>query len=551
MLARQKSRLDEVRRFYDDPLASSAEWISGTPTEVLITFPNVTSTLKARRPHVTQLSTSNAGVSLRALLAEEYCDVAATDVRATSCTSDWRHLRPGDVFVAIAEAVEDGHDYAAQAAQRGASALVCERPLPVFDVPQLVVSDSRVAYGRLCQALVGNPSRQMKVIGVTGTHGKTTVTRLLSSILRTAGASTGTLDSFGYYAGDEDHLPLGSALTAPVLARSLAHMGAAGTSHAVVEVSSRELSQQILAGVHLDAVCMTHIGRRHLDWHGSVENHRKATQRIFEYMHPDAIAILNADDTASVAVLSELNQPALTFGMKLPAEITAEIVEQYVNEQLFILSAGEDSVGVRTSLIGDHHVYNCLAAAAMALAYGIELPEIAHGLEAVDQLPGRMERVACGQDFAVLVDAADSPDALRVVLRAARSTTNGRVIGIYGSHDECDLSEYPAAGRVIGAMADVAAVTHGYPSDGSHRSCMELRTGFADSRKAQVILDRKEAIAWALNTARAGDTVVIAGMGERAHTPTEFDGELMNDSEIVKQLLWKRRTPMSHQRLAA
>jgi len=498
-----------------------------------------------------QLSTSNAGVSLRALLAEELRGKLGTDVRATSCTSNWRQLRPGDVFVAVAEADEDGHDFAEQAAQRGAAALICERPLPVFNVPQLVVSDSRVAYGRLCQALVGDPSRQLKIVGVTGTHGKTTVARLLSSIFRTAGASTGTFDSYGYYDGDEDRPPTGMMATAPVLARSLARMSAAGASHAVIEVSSRELSQQVLAGVDLDAACVTHISRRHLDWHGSVENHRQATRRILDHTHPDAVAILNADDPFSVAILSELNQPALTFGMKRPAEITAEIVEQYVNEQLFILSAGEDSVGVRTSIIGDHHVYNCLGAAAMGLAYGIELPEIARGLEAIDQLPGRMERVACGQDFAVLIDAADSPDALRVCLRAARSTTTGRVICVFGSHDECDLAEYPAAGRVIGAMADDAMVTHGYPSNGSHRSCMELRTGFVDSRKAHVVMDRSEAIARSLNDARPGDTVVIAGMGDRRHTPMETGDEMMNDCEIVKQLLGKRRAPIAHQRLAA
>jgi UDP-N-acetylmuramoyl-L-alanyl-D-glutamate--2,6-diaminopimelate ligase len=237
--------------------------------------------------------------------------------------------------------------------------------------------------------------------------------------------------------------------------------------------------------------------------------------------------------------------------MRLPAEITAEVIEQYVNEQLFILSAGDDSVGVRTSIIGDHHIYNCLAAAAMGLAYGIELPEIARGLEAVDVLPGRMERVMCGQDFAVLVDAADSPDALRACLRAARSASSGRVICVYGSHDECDLTDYPASGRVLGAMADVVAVTHGYPSDGSHRSCMELRTGFADRSKAHIVVDRTEAIANALREARSGDAVVIAGMGHRVHTSSAEDGELINDSEIVRHLLRGRRNPMSQLRLAA
>lgn len=500
---------------------------------------------------MTQLSTASAGVSLRAVLAEDLRGNRAPNVRATSCTSDWRQLRPGDVYVALADAEDDGHDHAAEATERGASAVICERPLPVFDVPQVVVPDTRVAYGRLCQALVGNPSRQIKVIGVTGTHGKSTVARLLTSIFHTAGGSAGTLDTFGYWDGDDDRPPTGTALSAPVLARSLAQMSAIGATHAVVELSSRELSQHVLAGVSLDAVCVTHVGRRHLGWHGSIENYRRAKRRIFEYMHPDAVAILNADDPTSVAMLSELYQPALTFGMRLPAEITAEIIEQHINEQLFVLSAGDDSVGVRTSLVGDHHVYNCLAAAAMALAYGIELPEIARGLEAVDRLPGRMERVMCGQDFAVFVDAADSPDALRVCLRAARRTTSGRVICVYGSHDESDTTEFPAAGRVMGAMADVAVVTHGYPSDGFHGSCMELRSGFADPRKAQVIVNRTEAIARALDDALSGDTVVIAGMGDRVHTPTDTDNELINDCEIVRQILRGRRTPMSHVRLAA
>jgi UDP-N-acetylmuramoyl-L-alanyl-D-glutamate--2,6-diaminopimelate ligase len=498
---------------------------------------------------VTELSNTSAGVSLRTLLGEEMRGVRAPNLRATSCTSDWRQLRPGDVFVALAGTDEDGHDHAAEATKRGAAAVICERPLPVFDVPQVVVKDSRVVYGRLCQALVGNPSLQLKVIGVTGTHGKTTVARLLSSVLRTAGGSVGTLDTFGYWDGDDDLPPSGGALTAPALARSLAQMNANGSTHAVVEVSSCELSQQVLAGVSLDAVCITQVGRRHLNWYGSVENYRRAKRRIFKYMHPDAVAVLNADDPTSVAMLSDLNQPALTYGMKLPSEITATIIEQHINEQVFVLSAGDDSIGVRTSIIGDHHVYNCLAAATMALAYGIELPEIARGLEAVDYLPGRMERVMCGQDFAAVVDAADSPDALRVSLRAARSSMTGRVICVFGAHDETD-AELQAIGRVMGAMSDVAVVTHGYPTDGSH-ACMEIRAGFAEPRRSQVILDRVEAIAAALHEAKPGDTVVIAGMGERGHTASTVDNTLFNDCEIVRQVLRDRLTATPHARLAA
>jgi UDP-N-acetylmuramoyl-L-alanyl-D-glutamate--2,6-diaminopimelate ligase len=281
---------------------------------------------------------------------------------------------------------------------------------------------------------------------------------------------------------------------------------------------------------------MTQVGRNHISWHGSVKNYRQAKRRIVEYLDGDGFAILNADDPLSVEILSELNHPALTYGMRLPAEITANVIEQHINEQLFVLSAGNDSVGVRTEMIGDHHVYNCLAAAAMALTYGIDLPAIARGLEAVEKLPGRMERVMCGQDYAVLVDAADSPDALRECFRAARTSTTGRLICVFGTHDDCDQAALPAIGRVLGAMTDVAFVTSQGAGDHSHRACMELRSGFAEPRRARVVIDRGEAIRTALDEARSGDTVVIAGMGERPHTP-DADGLYLNDYEMVRRAL--------------
>jgi UDP-N-acetylmuramoyl-L-alanyl-D-glutamate--2,6-diaminopimelate ligase len=483
-------------------------------------------------------------------MADEAGSAYVPDIRATSCTTSWRQVQPGDVFVAVSDAESDGHEDAVDAARRGAAAVICERPLPVFDVPQVVVRDSRIAYGRLCQALVGNPSRELKVIGVTGTHGKTTVARLLSAIFRAAGRTIGTLDSFGYWDGEEDRPASSEALSAPVLARSLAQMNAAGASHAVVEFSSRELSQHVLAGVTLDAVCLTNVVRNHVHWHGSLKNYRNAKRRIFDYLHPDGVAVLNADDPASVEILSNLNHPALTFGLRLPGEISGQIIEQYINEQTFVLSAGDDSVAVRTAIVGDHHVYNCLAAASMALAYGIDLPAIARGLEAVEGLPGRMERVICGQDFAVLIDAADSPDALRVCLRAARRTTAGRLTCVFGANEDSD--ELTAIGRVIGAMADEAVITSGPTAiDGSHRACLEVRSGFADTRKAHVILDRAEAITWALSKASAGDTVVIAGMGDRPHTPSGAAGTLVGDSEIAKEILYGQRSMASRQHLAA
>jgi UDP-N-acetylmuramoyl-L-alanyl-D-glutamate--2,6-diaminopimelate ligase len=446
------------------------------------------------------------------------------------------------VFVAITTDKNDGHDHASEAVERGAIAVICERPLPIFNVPACIVEDSRIAYGRLCQALVGNPSQQMKVIGVTGSKGKTSVARLLSAVLRESGKTVGTLDSYGYWDGVEDRPASTESLTPPSLARSLAEMSAVGATHAVVEISSQDLARRTFAGITLDAACITNVGRHHLHIHGSVENYRQAKRRIFELLDEGGVAVLNADDPVSVNILNDLVCPVLTYGMNGASEISAQPVEQHINEQTFLLCAGDDSVGVRTEIVGDHHTYNCLAAATTALAYGVELTTIARGLESVDKLPGRMERVMAGQPFAVLVDSADSTDALRSCLRAARKSATGRVICVFGTSNDCDSSELPAIGRVIGAMTDLAAVTTGSPSEtSSHRSCLEVRSGFADLGKVQVILDRQEAIQWALNEAQTGDVVVIAGMGTEPHTPLGAEGALANDCDIVRESL--RRTP--------
>jgi UDP-N-acetylmuramoyl-L-alanyl-D-glutamate--2,6-diaminopimelate ligase len=499
---------------------------------------------------VVEKSLHATGVSLRQLLADEIQGDCPPDLRAVSCTSDWRAVQRGDVFVALVEAERDGHEDAVEAARRGARAVICERPLPVFSVPQCVVADSRKAYGRLCQALVGHPSRELKVIGVTGTHGKSTVARLLSAIFREAGCTFGSLDSYGFSDGCEERPSLGEVLTPPLLARSLAEMVAAGATHAVVEFSSRELSSQVPAGISLDAACVTHVGRKNLAWHGSLENYRNAKRRIFDYLQPDGVAIINADDPVSVGMLSNLNHAALTFGLREQAEIVGEIIEQHINEQIFVITAGDDSVAVRTPIIGDHHVLNCLAASATALAYGIPLSDVARGLEAVDRLPGRMERVMCGQEFAVLVDAANSPEALRASLRAARQSTGGRLICVFGTPDRYDEAELRATGRVLGAMSDVAVITSCGRIDGAHRSCIAIHTGLADRRKGRVILDRNEAIAWALSEAKAGDTVLIAGMGDRPHTPCDA-AEPVADGTVIRNLLNGNLNLVLQQRLVA
>ena len=319
----------------------------------------------------------------------------------TSCTNDWRQVQPGDAFIAVTEPGRDGHDDAQQAIDRGAAVIVCERHLPVFGVPQWIVEDTRLAYGMLCQALVGNPCDDLRLIGITGTAGKSSVVALLASVLNVAGGRAGTIGSLGYSDGIDHVTAFTATPSPPLLAHWLARISAAGCTHAIVELSSQALAELRPAGLELDAACVTNVRRQHLDYHGSLANYRKAKARIFDYLGAGGVAVLNADDPACCRMLATLDYPVMTFGMRNPAEVTAEIVEQHENEQIIVMTADADSVGVRTNIVGDHHVYNCLTAAALGMTYGIDLTTIALGLEAVQHIPVGPERIGCDHDMAM------------------------------------------------------------------------------------------------------------------------------------------------------
>ena len=457
------------------------------------------------------------------------------NVLARACTTDWRQLEPGDVYVALPDMAEgseseDGHIHALRAVSHGAVAVICEQPVPVFDVPTYLVPDSRVALGQLCQALVGNPSQSMPIIGVSGTHGKSTTIALLESIFAHAGKICGAISSLGCYDGMSHSAGAGPSPSAPSLASRLARMEAAGCTHALLEVSSRSLSQARLAGIQLDSICVTHVTDGHLHWHNSVQSYRDTEQRVFDYLSPAGVAILNADDPVSMQWLDRATGPLLTFGMGEQAEISARVIEQHANEQVFLLTTGGDSAMVRTAIVGEHHVANCLAATALSLAYGISLQSIAAGLEAVEKLPSRMQRVDCGQGFPVYVDAASTPDALRATLRTARHLAEGRVICVLGEPAPSSTSEQQITiSQVVQKMADLAIVPGKLPPPSS--------SGEKHSAHVEVISDRAEAIACAVAIAEPGDVVVIAGSQSR---PQLAFGGSEGDVEIARQLLASR-----------
>ena len=480
------------------------------------------------------------GISLRRLLPEATI-VGAADIVVAACSSDSRTCKAGDLFVALLGTECDGHDYAADALGRGATAVLAEQYLPTKGRPVCIVEDSRVAYGKLCQALVGNPSHRLKTIGVTGTHGKTVTTTLIAGILRAAGHRVGLMGTLGNWDG-EDYSPTDvTTPKTPVLASWLARMEANGCSHAIVEASSRALAQRQLSGIVLDAACVTNVARDHLDYHTTVQNYRSAKARLLDHLSPEGFAIINADCAVSKDLLKLVSGPALTVGMNSPAEISATIIERNPGEQIFLLSASEDTVAVRSRMIGDHHVANCLMAAATGLAYGIDLPTIARGLESVDQVPGRLERIVCGQSFGVYVDYARTPDALANSLEALRAITAGRILCVFGSPGEADPELRPELAAAAEEYADIPIVTSLNPrSEDPQAIIADIHAGFGAMTHAHSVPDRRSAIAWALSAAREGDCVLIAGKGHEEHELVDGHRIPHDDRHVARQILYKQ-----------
>lgn len=472
--------------------------------------------------------------------------VGGDDIHFTSCSADSRVCRRGDVFVAMVGTQSDGHHFVAEAVRNGATAIVAERLVPTHGTPVCIVPDARVAYGQICQHLAGNPSRRMKLVGVTGTNGKTSTSLLIQSVFNVAGIRSGVMGTLGYFDGGQTGT---AVLTTPgghVLADYLARMLANGCTHGVVEVSSHALAQSRTAGIQFDTACVTNVRRDHLDFHGSLANYRNAKARLFRQVRSSGVAVVNVDDPVCRQFLEEIEVPALSIGMRQPAEVTARLLDRIPSEQTFLLQCGSDAIPVRTRIVGDHHIYNCLSATAVGLSYEIDLPTIVRGLEAVDYIPGRMQRIECGQPFRVFVDYAHTADGLRASLMALREVTAGRLICVFGAGGHRDRNKRPLMGRQVTTFADMAVVTDDNPrGEDSGRIIADILEGMDETIEVCVQPDRAAAIDAALSTAGEGDCVLIAGKG---HETCQIVGNRriwFDDVEVAKSRLYEMFHPVA------
>ncbi|MGO8748413.1 MAG: Mur ligase family protein [Thermoguttaceae bacterium] len=486
-------------------------------------------------------SVSGEPISLRGLLPGA-AFFGADDIAVDACWADPCRVEPGALFVALAKSGRDRRVSISEAMRRGCGAVLLQHRDPEISVPACFVPDVREAYGQVCHALAGNPSHRMKIIGVAGAGGRTTVSCLIASILNSVGQKIGVLGRLGCLDGREVCSSVRSIPPAEDLAEILARMVANGCSHAVLDVSGAALGKRRVEGVQFDAACVTGLRRNRNGKNDPLWNGRGTGPRLLDFLAPEGFVVINADDPGSVACLSEIDGPVLTVALRSAAEITARVVESGVGGQVFLLAAGSETMPVRTSMVGARHVRHCLMAAAVGLAYGIELVKIVQGLEAVDYVPGRLQRIDCGQPFGVFIDDARTPHTLAAALRALRPVTSGRLICVF-SAGEGDTSLCSRMGRAAERFADLSAITGESRRTPISRTVLrDILSGFRRPAAVEIMPDRAGAIGWALGNAAEGDVVLLAGQRRPPQPGAGGKKRVLDDGE------WARKWLYEHQR---
>ncbi|MGH7586165.1 MAG: UDP-N-acetylmuramoyl-L-alanyl-D-glutamate--2,6-diaminopimelate ligase [Gemmatimonadales bacterium] len=452
-------------------------------------------------------------------------------------TDDSRAVRAGSWFIAMRGSQADGHRYAPQAAGKGAAALVVERIVHGVDLPQVLVRDGRGAALALARAWYGEPTAALTLVGITGTNGKTTTTALLRHLLNAAN-SAGSIGTLGAFDGAGNLVPSTAGnLTTPGavdLQATFAVLRDRGVTAVAMETSSHSLDQGRLDGIAFAAAVFTNVTRDHLDYHGTMDAYLAAKLRLASMLAPDGTAVVNADEPAWSTLPAEIRR--LTFGRNGSADLRAADLVLDAAGSTFRLEGRAGSAEVALPLLGDFNVDNALGAAAAALALGVPLGQIAERLTGAPQVPGRMERLVAAPAV-VLRDYAHTPDALERALQALRPLTRGRLIVVFGCGGDRDKGKRPMMGRIAADLADLAVATSDNPRTENPEAILddvEAGMGAVPHRRE---VDRRRAIALALEEAGEGDTVLLAGKGHETYQVIGTVKQPFDEREIVADLL--------------
>lgn len=456
------------------------------------------------------------------------------DLEITGLSSNSKETKVGYLFVCLKGERFDGHDFIKEAIDQGAKAVLVESDLRGIEgVTVLRVKNTRKAQAIVAGNFYGHPSKRLRMIGVTGTNGKTTVTYLVEAILRRGGKRVGRISTTSYLINGEEIEPTFTTPDALELQEILARMVLSGTTHVVMEVSSHALSMERVRGCEFDEAVFTNLSRDHLDFHKTMEDYLEAKMRLFDQMRTNGVAIINIDDPNSKKVLSRVKCNILTYGLREEADLMAKDIEIRKDGTGFLLN----NERIRLRLIGEHNVYNALASIGVSLSEGVEMETIKEGLLDLASIPGRFQFVDCAQDFYVIVDYAHTPRALETLLIATRRLSPTRIIIVFGCGGERDQGKRPIMGEVASKLSDLVILTNDNPRGEPPIAIIKDIVSGIKSDNYKVIEDRKEAIRYALREAKKGDAVIIAGKGHETH---QLIGGLkipFNDYNVARSIL--------------
>ncbi|MBB3127359.1 UDP-N-acetylmuramoyl-L-alanyl-D-glutamate--2,6-diaminopimelate ligase [Paenibacillus rhizosphaerae] len=471
------------------------------------------------------------------------------DITITNIQVDSRKVAPGDLFICLPGHTVDGHDYAGQAAEKGAVALVVERKLDI-DLPQIVVKDCRFAMAVLADAFFGSPSSHMKMIGVTGTNGKTTTTYLIEKMMSDQGVNTGLIGTIQMRYGGRTFPMSGTTPEALELQRSLDDMTANGVECCVMEVSSHALEQGRVKGTDFRTAIFTNLTQDHLDYHKTMEEYRAAKGLFFarlgnKFAHqPEQrkFAVLNADDEASSYFAKITAAEVITYGVENSADVRATDVKVTAQGTSFHVDTFRGSADIQLRMVGKFNVYNALAAITAGLLEGIELENIKRSLESVPGVDGRVESVDAGQPFAVIVDYAHTPDGLENVLKTVNEFAEGRIITVFGCGGDRDRTKRPIMGKIAAKYSDFIFVTSDNPrTEDPELILKDIEQGLKDDsvpqERYEMIVDRRTAIQKAIEMASPQDVVLIAGKGHETYQTIGTTNYDFDDREVAKEAI--------------
>ena len=457
----------------------------------------------------------------------------------TGICSDSRRVGQGSLFVAIPGFQSDGHQYIRQAMEQGACAVVAQHA-PDCPVPEgvtlILVDDARRALAQLAAEWYDHPERQLRLVGVTGTNGKTTTTWLIRHILEQRGHKCGLIGTNGSIVDGPLRPAERTTPEAPELYGLLREMADAGCEYAAMEVSSHSLVLERVHGLHFAAAAFTNLTQDHLDFHKDMEHYFQAKALLFQRCDT---AVLNLDDDWGLRLAERVSCPRLTYSAKrLEADLIAKNIRLLPDQVQAVLVRDNDIARMRLNIPGRFSVYNGLTAIGCCLALGLTLEESAQALQSAQGICGRAEIVPTGRDFTVMIDYSHTPDSMENILRTVRGYARGRVVGLFGAGGDRDHAKRPIMGRIAGELCDLCVVTSDNPrSEEPEAIIRDILQGMSPKYKYKVIPDRREAIAWCIKNARKDDIIVLMGKGQETYQEIRGVKHHLDEREEVRRAL--------------